>query len=47
MKKCCKNCINSRNESGSYKPYWLWCRKLFARVRANANRCNCMHWKSE
>ena len=44
MRKDCRNCKRSLNESGHFRPYWLWCKKLFVRVRANKNRCNCMHW---
>ena len=29
----------------SVNPYWLWCRKLFTKVRANANRCKCVYYK--
>ena len=47
MRKDCKNCKYGINESGSFKPYWLWCKKLFVRVRGGKNRCNCMYWCSK
>lgn len=44
MVKTCKNCKYGREDYGHYKPYWLWCRKLFSKVRGNADRHKCKHW---
>lgn len=44
MRKDCKNCRHGINKQGGYRPYWMFCRKLYCRVRANANRCKCKHW---
>ena len=47
MVKNCRNCANAVYEGGfkREKSYWLWCRRLFYRVRGAKDRHVCRHWR--